>query len=89
MLEQPLVSIIINCYNGEKYLSKALDSITLQTYKNWEVVFWDNRSNDKSAEIFKRYKNNDNRLKYYLAPKHSNILYKARDISKKVRSWRN
>ena len=79
MLEQPLVSIIINCYNGEKYLSKALDSITLQTYKNWEVVFWDNRSNDKSAEIFKRYKNNDNRLKYYLAPKHSNILYKARN----------
>ena len=83
MLDQPLVSIIVNCYNGEKYLSKALDSIISQTYKNWEVVFWDNRSNDKSADIFNRYKNNDNRLKYYLAPKHSAILYEARNYALK------
>ena len=81
MLDNPLVSIIINCFNGEKYLSKALDSIILQTYKNWEVIFWDNRSSDKSSEIFKKYQNSDKRMKYHLAPKHSNILYEARNYA--------
>ncbi len=35
----PLVSIIINCYNGEKYLAEAINSIYAQTYKNWEIIF--------------------------------------------------
>ena len=41
---EPLVSILMNCYNGEKYLHEAIDSVIAQTYKNWEIVFWDNCS---------------------------------------------
>ena len=52
MAETPLVSIIMNCYNGEKYLREALDSVMAQTYQNWELIFWDNQSTEKSAEIF-------------------------------------
>ena len=77
MLEQPLVSVIINCFNGQRYLKDAVNSVIGQTYKNWEIIFWDNQSTDKSAEIFKSY--NNKRLKYFLAPTHSNILYKARN----------
>ena len=77
MKNEPLVSIIMNCYNGEEYLRDAINSIVNQTYENWEIIFWDNRSTDKSAEIFKSY--DDSRLKYYLAPTHANILYKARN----------
>ena len=62
MLEQPLVSIIINCYNGEKYLADSLKSVIKQKHKNWELIFWDNLSIDSSAEIFNKY--NDKRLKY-------------------------
>ena len=58
----PLVSIIINCYNGEKYLAEAINSIYAQTYKNWEIIFWDNASIDNSANIAKSY---DKKLKYY------------------------
>ena len=59
---EPLISIIINCFNGEKYLSNAIESVINQTYKNWEIIFWDNCSTDKSAEIFNNYK--DERLNY-------------------------
>ncbi|MFA5117995.1 MAG: glycosyltransferase family 2 protein [Candidatus Omnitrophota bacterium] len=51
----PLVSIIMNCRNSEKYLPEALDSIKAQEYSHWEVIFWDNASTDKSAGIARSY----------------------------------
>lgn len=72
---QPLVSVIMNCYNGEKYLREAIDSVIAQTYQNWEIIFWDNQSTDSSAKIFNSY--NDSRLKYFYAPFHT-LLYEAR-----------
>ena len=60
---QSLVSIIMNCYNGEFYLNESSKSAISQTYKNWELNFWDNRSKDKSAEIFKIHK--DKRFRYF------------------------
>ena len=39
---KPLVSIIMNCKNGESFLKESLDSILVQTYKNWELIFVDN-----------------------------------------------
>ena len=48
--KKPLISIIINCHNGEKYLRKSISSVLNQTYKNWEIIFFDNNSNDKSKK---------------------------------------
>jgi glycosyltransferase involved in cell wall biosynthesis len=76
--KQPLVSVIMNCYNGEKYLKEAVDSVLLQAYQNWGIIFWDNQSTDRSAEIFKSYSNP--RLKYFYAPKHTR-LYEARNYA--------
>ena len=73
---QPLVSIIMNCYNGETFLHESIKSVLLQTYENWELIFWDNRSEDKSAKIFKSY--NDKRFKYYYASQHT-FLSEARN----------
>jgi glycosyltransferase involved in cell wall biosynthesis len=66
----PLVSIIVNCFNGERFLRESLSSIFSQTYQNFEVIFWDNRSTDKSKEIAKSF---DGRLKYFLAKDHSGL----------------
>lgn len=71
-----LVSVIINCFNGEEYLKDAVESVIKQTHKNWEIIFWDNLSNDGSASIIKSY--NDKRIKYYLAKKFTN-LHRARN----------
>ena len=52
---QPLVSIIMNCLNCSRYLKEAMDSVYAQTYQNWEIIFWDNASTDKSGEIARSY----------------------------------
>ena len=78
MSGKPLVSILMNCYNGEKFLREAIESVLEQTYQNWELIFWDNQSTDQSAEIFKSY--GDRRSKYFYAPKHT-ILYEARNYA--------
>lgn len=51
----PLVSIIMNCHNCSKYLPQALDSVYRQTLKDHEIIFWDNKSTDNSAEIALEY----------------------------------
>jgi len=76
--KSPLVSVIINCYNGEQYLCEAIDSVLSQTYSNLEIILWDNQSTDKTAEIIKNY--NDSRINYYYAPKHT-LLYEARNYA--------
>lgn len=50
------VSLIINCFNGSKFLRKTLDSIVLLNYKNLEIIFYDNCSTDNSISILKSYK---------------------------------
>ncbi len=64
-INAPLVSVIMNCYNGEKYLKEAIDSVLKQTYTNWELIFWDNQSTDESPKIVKSY--DDKRICYYYA----------------------
>ncbi len=67
----PLVSIIMNCRNGEKFLQESLNSVLKQTYKNWELVFVDNKSHDNSKKIFKKY--NDSRFKYIFLEQEVNL----------------
>ncbi len=71
MAVNPLVSIIINCFNGEKFLEKTIQTVLDQTYQNWELIFWDNQSTDLTAEIVKSH--NDKRIKYIFAPNHTSL----------------
>lgn len=54
----PLVSICIPTYNGEAYLQAALDSITKQSFKNFEVIISDDQSTDNTLYIIARFKEN-------------------------------
>ena len=78
MDNRPLVSIIMNCYNGEEFLQESLESIQNQAYEKWELIFWDNQSIDNSSTIFKSF--NDPRFQYFYAPEHLN-LYEARGLA--------
>jgi glycosyltransferase involved in cell wall biosynthesis len=71
-----IVSVLMNCYNGQKYLREALNSVFRQSYTNWEIIFIDNCSVDQSAEIAKSF---GEKVKYYKTFK--NIpLYAARNF---------
>ncbi len=78
MTPSPRVSVIMNCFNGAKYLRAAIDSVLAQSYADWELVFWDNQSTDGSADIVRSYA--DPRIRYFYAPVHT-LLYEARNCA--------
>ncbi len=58
----PKVSIIMPCYNAEKYIEKAVQSVLDQTYRNFELIIIDDDSTDKTWEIIKQYAKKDFRV---------------------------
>ena len=62
---QPLVSIGVPVFNGEKGLAAALDSLLEQDYPNLEIIISDNASTDATPEICENYVRKDPRVKYY------------------------
>lgn len=59
------VSVIIPVYNVEQYLSRSLDSIISQTYKNLEIICINDCSTDGSAEVLEQYRELDERIMVY------------------------
>ena len=75
---KPLVSVIINCHNGEKFLKDCISSIINQTYNNLELIFWDNKSEDNSAKIIKEFEEKDKiekQLDFFKKNINAKILY--------------
>lgn len=59
-----LVSIIIPCYNQDKYLAETLQSVSGQTYSNWECIIVDDGSLDDSSKIVENFAAEDPRFIY-------------------------
>lgn len=66
----PRVSVVMNCYNGARYLRQAIDSVFAQTFRDFEIVFWDNASTDDSAAIAQSY---GERLRYFKSPTNTSL----------------
>ncbi|HQH27844.1 MAG TPA: glycosyltransferase family 2 protein, partial [Oligoflexia bacterium] len=62
---QALVSIGLPVYNGEKFLRRALNSLTGQDYGNIELIISDNDSTDSTAQICGEFLAHDRRIRYY------------------------
>ena len=71
MMQANKVSVLVAVYNAEKYLSKCLDSLISQTYKNIEIICIDDCSKDSSAKILNKYASSDNRIKILTLAKNS------------------
>lgn len=64
-MKQELVSVIINSFNGAKFVEKSINSVLNQTYKNLEIIFWDNASTDDTKQKINNF--SDSRLKPFFS----------------------
>ena len=64
------ISIVLPVYNGEKTISKAIDSIINQTYSNWELIIINDCSTDDTLEIVSLYESKDDRIHVYTNEKN-------------------
>lgn len=62
-----LVSVIMPCYNGEKFIKETIESVLNQTYQLWELLIIDDGSQDNSVDIIKSYQA-DQRIKLIQQP---------------------
>ena len=63
-MEEPLVSIIVPVYNGERSIERCLRSIQNQTYRNIEVIVVNDGSTDHTDRIIRKYAEQDSRFCY-------------------------
>lgn len=63
-MSQPKVQIIVPVYNASKYIKRCFDSLTNQTYANWEAIVIDDASTDNSREVLQEYISGDERFKF-------------------------
>lgn len=54
---QPLVSVLMSVYNGERWLQQAISSVTAQTCSSWEFIIVDDASTDGTRKILQQYEN--------------------------------
>jgi glycosyltransferase involved in cell wall biosynthesis len=72
-MSDPFVSIVLPVYNGGDFLSKAIKSILLQTYKNFEFIIINDGSTDSSEEIIRSF--NDSRIRYIRNDMNRGLIY--------------
>lgn len=77
-MNDPLISLIIPCYNVERTVSKCLNSVTKQIYKNLEIIIINDGSTDRTLEIIKQFQKEDSRL-IVINQKNSGVS-KARNL---------
>ena len=76
--EHPFFSIIMPCYNAERYLKDALDSVLAQTFTDWELLLIDDGSKDHSLAIAQECLKNEPRAHIFSVPNGG--VSKARNI---------
>ena len=63
LMNNPTISVIVPVYNAEAYLHRCYQSVKIQTYPQWELVFVDDGSRDNSGKICDQLAMVDHRVK--------------------------
>ncbi|WAS05802.1 glycosyltransferase family 2 protein [Gloeomargaritales cyanobacterium VI4D9] len=86
-----LVTVGIPCFNEEKYVARAIESVINQTFQDIEVIVSDNFSTDATDEIIKLYSKSDSRIKHYRQPRRvtadENFWILLQNCESKYFSW--
>lgn len=83
--KNPLVTIGIPVFNGEKLLKKRMESILNQTYQNFEIIISDNASTDNTSEICKEFLENNEKIHYFKQEKNFGYVNNFNYLIKEAR----
>lgn len=81
IVKNPLISVIVPCYNQAKYLDECLQSVFNQSYSNWECLIINDGSSDNTKEVAENWAQNDKRFIYI--EKENGGVASARNIALK------
>ena len=73
--KNPLISVIVPVYNGEKFLIRSLLSIESQSFEDFEIIYVDDCSNDNSTKLIKEFQKIDERIRLFINNKNRGTLY--------------
>ena len=73
METNPLISVIMPCYDMEKFIASSIQSVSAQTFNDWELLIVDDASTDKTAEIVQRFQEADSRIHFAAKSMHTGI----------------
>lgn len=82
---KPLVSIGLPAYNGEHFITDAIESLLHQTYKNFELIISDDASTDNTQKICKAYAQKDIRIRYIRQKKNLGFVYNFNYVLKQAK----
>lgn len=78
MNNEYLISIIVPVYNVESFISECINSVLIQSYKNFELILVNDGSTDNSPAICEQYASKDKRIK---------VIHKANGGLSDARNW--
>lgn len=84
LMRDKLVSVGMPVYNGEKYISKAIDSILNQTVSHFELIISDNASCDATEQICRSYLCKDSRIRYFRHPENRGAVENFKFVFEKA-----
>jgi glycosyltransferase involved in cell wall biosynthesis len=58
----PQITVLMSCYNSSRWIEEAINSILIQTFKDFEFIIIDDGSNDNTIEILRKYSVRDSRV---------------------------
>jgi glycosyltransferase involved in cell wall biosynthesis len=70
MTGNPLVSVLMTCYNREKYIAFAIESVLASDYSDFELIIMDDGSTDATVSIVQKFALQDNRVRVYANDKN-------------------
>ena len=78
--ESPVVSIGLPVYNGESFVSEAIQCVLDQTFSDWELVICDNASTHRTVEICRQFADRDSRIRIYQNARNMGVCFNYSEV---------
>ena len=79
----PYISVVMSVFNEEKNITKCIESVMRQSFKNYEFLIFDDNSNDSTKKILKKFRKKNKKIKCYFSKKNLGLTKALNFLIKK------